>query len=189
MHRYAVEHHCADTNPLTLLPGLQSASAAHDDTPPPYYPPEATASSSTLPAAPPLARPTLPNIPPSNFVCVKRENDSIDGSYVIDTSLSVPHGLLPPLERGAGERKNLELYSKTDSINVNVWLVSDPQDDALGPDADESAGGDIKSAEGPRSSTARRSTRKKAILDFRSHSDSVRVKLVSYPDFKSSSCS
>ena len=106
------------------------------DAPPPY--PDAGPANLPLP---------IPGIPPSNFVHISRRDGSIRGTYVIDTSLSIPEDLLSAPQdaqaRGkvigdiSGEsdiRPNLKLETKDGSINANVWLVphTESQDARVG---------------------------------------------------------
>lgn len=74
-----------------------------------------------------------PQIPASNFVVIKRTNDGITGSYVIDTQLRVPksvafwspEGSEPNNDDGliSGERPHLYLESTHGSVHADIWLV------------------------------------------------------------------
>jgi len=100
------------------------------ETPPPYSPtsqPDETSSTTqstsgeASTSAPVACSP--PALPKSNFLTIKRSNTSLKGTYVIDPDLVVPEAMLPALESGEVERKNLRLHCENGSINAEVWLV------------------------------------------------------------------
>ncbi|KLO09839.1 hypothetical protein SCHPADRAFT_999978 [Schizopora paradoxa] len=77
-----------------------------------------------------------PQKPPSNFVIVKRANNSISDSYVIDTQLHIPEGLVSPISPVAegsedvyedglisGEKPHIYLESTHGSVNADIWLI------------------------------------------------------------------
>ncbi|KAF8331649.1 uncharacterized protein EI90DRAFT_2919520, partial [Cantharellus anzutake] len=62
---------------------------------------------------------------PANYVYVSEKNNSIKGSWTIDTALSPPPAFLAPIEKAEdGERKNLYVQSTNGSLNVKVRLIS-----------------------------------------------------------------
>lgn len=80
------------------------------DSPPPYQ----ADSSNRIPVS------RQPNA--SNFVTVRREHGSINGTYAIDPTLVMPSVMLPPLEDGE-ERKNLNLYSQYGNVEADVTIL------------------------------------------------------------------
>lgn len=74
-----------------------------------------------------------PQIPASNFVVIKRTNDGITGSYVIDTQLRVPKSVALWSPEGSettnddglisGETPHLYLESTHGSVHADIWLV------------------------------------------------------------------
>jgi len=96
-----------------------------------------------------------PQKPASNFVIVKRTDNGITDSYVIDTQLHVPEGLLSPLSPTAegsadvyedglisGEKPHIYLESTHGSINADIWLIRGrggalPGQDAKGGDSNK----------------------------------------------------
>ncbi len=136
-----------DNKPSTM--GSDAASDVPSELPPPYAGtrdgnsvPAAQSSSSTGGSAgipvPSSSRLTVtaPQKPASNFVIVKRTDNGITDSYVIDTQLHVPEGLLSPIspiaegsadvyEDGliSGERPHIYLESTHGSVYANIWLI------------------------------------------------------------------
>jgi len=83
-----------------------------DDIPPAYLESESS-----------LSRPcTIPNLRPSNFVSLNRANETIKGSWLIDTSLAIPSSFLPPLST-EGIRNNLAIESKNGGVDADVYLL------------------------------------------------------------------
>jgi len=74
-----------------------------------------------------------PQKPASNFVIVKRTNSGIAESYVIDTQLHIPEGLISPIAEGSedvyadglisGERPHIYLESTHGSVSADIWLI------------------------------------------------------------------
>lgn len=96
---------------------------------PAFDPPPTYASSSSPPPAPSPASAALTNhgrVTPSNYISLDRENNSIKGTYTIDPLITIPKSLLPTLAAGETEanRKNLKLYAKNGSIDVNINLLA-----------------------------------------------------------------
>ncbi len=156
-----------DNKPSTM--GSEDANAVPSELPPPYVgtrdgnsgPAQSGSSSSGGEGAgipvPSSSRLTAraPQKPASNFVIVKRTDNGITDSYVIDTQLHVPEGLLSPLspiaegsadvyEDGliSGEKPHIYLESTHGSINADIWLIRGrggalPGQDAKGGDSNK----------------------------------------------------
>jgi len=61
----------------------------------------------------------------TNYVYVSDANNSVKGSWTIDTDLSPPPALLAPVAES--ERKNLYVHSKNGSLNAKIRLISPPR--------------------------------------------------------------
>lgn len=148
------------------LDGKKYDVAGASDAPPPYPSPPLSSSASSASGYPPHRRTSstqsnsrmkMPNVPPTNFLIIKRDNNSIRESIIIDPSLPIldPDAELKPEE----ERKNLFVESKNGSVNMDVWLV-----DGMGTEAGSSEGGS-----------------KRTVVDIGSKNGSVTVLLVRLP--------
>lgn len=135
----------------------QDDSAQQDNTAPPAYEPRqpVASGSGSTPAASGSLSPTqgagpsnchnrsIDNVnarilsnpfltPPTNFVSIVEGNNSVKGSWTLDTSLSPPASLLAPLSNPRDVRPNLKIDCHNGSINANVRLVrGDDQPRAL----------------------------------------------------------
>jgi len=99
---------------------------ASGEVPPPYSAQIASGSSPVLMRAEtgPLdltsSRPVpYPDIPPVNFLSIRRQNESIQGTYLVDPNLSAPEEAM-----AMAERKNLLLDCRNGSIKADVWVAS-----------------------------------------------------------------
>jgi len=81
---------------------------AESDHPPPYE----------------SVQPVLPQ--PCNFISIKRVNEAVKDTFVIDPSITLPPALLTPLDDGTQERdrKNIHLQSVNGSVDVSVVFVT-----------------------------------------------------------------
>jgi len=61
----------------------------------------------------------------TNYVYISDLNNSVKGSWKIDTDLSPPPAFLAPLEHS--ERKNLYVHSRNGSLNAKIRLISLPK--------------------------------------------------------------
>jgi len=138
-----------DNKPSSIDNGASDTSAPishreHDELPPPYAGiQDAEPSSSTGRSSRLTSR--APQIPASNFVFVKRENNGIADSYVIDTQLQVPESVISPIAEGgvevnknallSGERPHIYLESIHGAVNADIWLVRGAGEAQPGQDA------------------------------------------------------
>jgi len=123
---------------------------------PPFDPPPTYASSSSPPPTmtPELPGPVALKSKPTNYLSLNRENNPIKGTYTIDPFMSIPQSLLPALESET-VRKNLKVYAKNGSVDVDITLLVNAEKLSI-DDADR---------------------RNRATLDVGSHNGSVNVKL------------
>jgi len=101
------------------------------DPPPTYTPSTSDSPSISLPSSSTQC-PSLPRLKPCNLVSLTRENNSIKEDFLLDPSLHIPSGLLPPLAEGESDstRKNLRLLSKNGSVSTEIVLLAgDPATD------------------------------------------------------------
>ncbi len=61
----------------------------------------------------------------TNYVYISDLNNSVKGSWTIDTDLSPPPAFLAPLEQS--ERKNLYVHARSGSLNAKIRLISLPK--------------------------------------------------------------
>jgi len=92
------------------------------DEPPAY---EADGSLTPSPGAS-IRSDTVPEIPASNFLEIRRSLQAIEGKWRIDTALDVPERLLPPSPRSMTVRPNLNLIAEIAGINAEVQLSGGP---------------------------------------------------------------
>jgi len=98
-----------------------STSQPSDSLPPPPYHDTTNDSASKAQLDHPPQRPQ-----PANYITIVRDNGHLTGTFVIDPSLPIPTSLLPPLTPGEMEtkRNNLNLETKSGSINVDIHIAS-----------------------------------------------------------------
>ncbi|EJD04783.1 uncharacterized protein FOMMEDRAFT_139513 [Fomitiporia mediterranea MF3/22] len=129
------------------------------DGPPPYDSPSGSSVGMST-----IARPVPPNMTVTNFLRIKRKNQSIKGSYVIDPDLHVPEELLSASasadkdssssdkedieDEMHGPRKNLEIECKNSSVTADVWLVGTETHDDVDGTERKRAELDVKSKNG-----------------------------------------
>ncbi|KAH9477582.1 hypothetical protein JR316_0009804 [Psilocybe cubensis] len=96
-----------------------------NEAPPPYMDPQE--GTSTIQSS---SR-ALPDIKPSNFVCLSRQNDSIKGSWIIDPTMIIPSAFLPSLTDGETEetRGNISLMSRNGSIQAEIFVLPGTSND------------------------------------------------------------
>jgi hypothetical protein len=76
-----------------------------------------------------LIRPP-PDIKPTNHLSISRKDGTIEGSFVIDTSLFMPEYRYSSIstKTDKAERNNLMLYAHGGAVNVDIWLMpKEPQ--------------------------------------------------------------
>lgn len=132
---------------------------------------------------------SMPDIPRSNYVWIKRANSAIKGTYLIDPNLVIPEALLAtrqaeadaegatPVDGQESARKNLLLESAHSSVNADIWIVNGPtSEDAPSQGSDGATNTqrtDVKRA--PASGSGERV--QKVLLEVKSINASVRVKV------------
>ncbi|PPQ94403.1 hypothetical protein CVT25_002491 [Psilocybe cyanescens] len=98
---------------------LERAPEVNMEDPPPYV--DSQEGSSTI--QPPSR--ALPNIRPSNFVCLSRQNDSVKGSWIIDPTMVIPSAFLPSVPEDETEqtRSNISLSSKNGAVSADIFVL------------------------------------------------------------------
>ncbi|KZS91104.1 hypothetical protein SISNIDRAFT_388019, partial [Sistotremastrum niveocremeum HHB9708] len=93
----------------------------------PSTPPSESSITSSVPSpVPPKPEiPPDPEIPAVNHLVIERTNNSIRGTWRVDTTKSIPQNMLPPLDGKETIRPNLKLKSTNGAINAKVELVAD----------------------------------------------------------------
>lgn len=108
---------------LKTLPDTGNELAG--EVPPPSY--HNFSNQDSIVGAPSSSTPIHPTFKskPTNHLHLFNECSSINGEYVIDTGMSIPSYLLPPLgpEESEENRKNLSLHSKHGSVTAEIWLL------------------------------------------------------------------
>ncbi|KAN0086178.1 hypothetical protein V8E55_007312 [Tylopilus felleus] len=91
-----------------------------DEPPPSYSAQTEPGDSSSGPSSPPTFK-----TKPTNFLLLSTRDTALRGEFVIDSSISIPSSLLPPLgdNQSEDDRKNLSLASKHSSVNAEIWLL------------------------------------------------------------------
>ncbi|KAH8115110.1 hypothetical protein DFH11DRAFT_146740 [Phellopilus nigrolimitatus] len=157
--------------------GDEAEVSSGPEHPPPYAPSSSETSPAETSASGARPLPQTPNLPASNFSLIKRDNESIKGTYVVDPGLRIPDELVPSALDFDGEdgRKNLQLESKNGSISTVVWLV----DSDSGEEQKRRALIDVKSQSGSISVKMNAITPRQYALSAYSRSGSVSVALPS----------
>ncbi|KZV80630.1 hypothetical protein EXIGLDRAFT_756131, partial [Exidia glandulosa HHB12029] len=97
--------------------------------PPPYTSESGGAGPSMSTSPPDIAR--------CNLLCVERSNEKINGSYVVDPSITIPEQFLQPLREDEvaddGRRANLRLVTTHSRIDADVWVLDKTDAKVLTP--------------------------------------------------------
>jgi len=112
------------TNPEGLKDVQPRIAMSLSDDPPPTY--VTNDKYAEPPRLSPLQRATeVISVKPSNFLYISRINAPLRGSWLIDTSLSIPSSLLPPLAVGETEsiRKNLSLTTTNGHLDADITIA------------------------------------------------------------------